>query len=220
MAYVDGIADDRIARHVQDCAYCAARAAAYRTLNRTLVAQLYRSTCPTPETLGDFHLNHLVPGQKLVVAKHLRTCALCQQELAQFGADSDDRSTVFHVVHGAIRRLLEAMRLEAPIEPSYARGAVGRRQEFRVGDSRLIMGYQPGVGVHGRLAGLIVSASQPDWPADRRLRLQLFRDELLIAEQTFNDLGHFVFESITPGHYDLLIDWNDSLILIADFEAL
>lgn len=224
MAFVDGVANRRVARHVAECAYCAARVAEYRALTLALTARLYRASCPAPELLGDFHLNLLSPGQKLVVAKHLRECALCRQELAQYLEDAEPTPSAAGTlagITGAFRGFIAALHLAPPLQPATLRGAPGRRQEFRVGENSVVIGYQPGSGVHGRLAGVI-----DPWPPaadlapDFSVHVQLFQEDMPISEQTTDELGHFVFEEVAPGRYDLLLDWLDDVVLIADVEAL
>lgn len=221
MAFVDGTANRRVARHVAECAHCAARVAEYRAL--ALAATLHRASCPASEALGDFHLNLLPPGQKLVVAKHLRECALCRQELAQYAENAEPFSSAtstFPNIAGAFRSFIAALYLAPPLQPATLRGAPGRRQEFRVGENSVVIGYQPS-GLCGRLVGVI-----DPWPPAANLapgfsvRVQLFQEEMPVGEQTTDELGHFVFDEVAPGRYDLLVDWLDDVVLIADVEAL
>ena len=40
-----------------------------------------------------------------------------------------------------------------------------------------------------------------------------------MGSERVNELGHFVFEDILPGEYDLTFDWQGQMILISRIEA-
>ncbi len=49
-------------------------------LERALSRKLYRVECPDPHVLGEYHLG--LRGDRPEVAAHVRSCRLCQEELA------------------------------------------------------------------------------------------------------------------------------------------
>src|SRR5437868_5479493 len=70
-----------VAEHVQQCAYCRARAEQLARLQQQLAAQLYRVVCPPPLELGEYHLGVLAPDRVATVEKHLAECLHCAREM-------------------------------------------------------------------------------------------------------------------------------------------
>jgi anti-sigma factor RsiW len=81
MAYADGDARAHVAAHVARCPACAAEAAALRRASRRLAQALLRFTCPSPQTLGQYHLDLLSPEARTRIAAHALECHHCAAEL-------------------------------------------------------------------------------------------------------------------------------------------
>lgn len=68
-------------QHVATCPACRARAETLAQQEAALVDQLYRSTCPTPEELRDYHLQLLTRSAGSNIGLHLARCPHCTREL-------------------------------------------------------------------------------------------------------------------------------------------
>ena len=53
---------------------------------QVLQSRLYRWDCPSPDALGDYHLNFVQPNEREVIEAHLRHCLLCRQEVETLAA--------------------------------------------------------------------------------------------------------------------------------------
>jgi hypothetical protein len=216
MAYVDGEADERVVNHIGRCALCAQEAEAYRRMQEILGVVVYRASCPSPETLGDFYLNALSPGQKLVVAKHLRECPHCAQELKEYSITSPEGISLGVMEHlkEAITSVIEPLLIPPRPQPAAVRGRTAHQRFYQADDLNIFIGFQPSTGRRGTLSGAII-------PPDQRLTLLagtqigLFRQDEPMGSEHVNELGHFVFEDISPGEYDLTFDWQGQMILIS-----
>jgi hypothetical protein len=51
-----------------------------------LQSRLYRWDCPSPDALGDYHLNIVQPNEREVIEAHLTHCLLCRQEVEALAA--------------------------------------------------------------------------------------------------------------------------------------
>jgi hypothetical protein len=81
MAYVDGDAPASVTAHVRGCPACAATAADLAWTQLRLRHAVARAGCPEPETLGEYELDLLAPGDRERVARHVRACARCDADL-------------------------------------------------------------------------------------------------------------------------------------------
>ena len=216
-AYVDGEAEPRVAGHVRRCAFCAGRAAAYRRMNAALVVALDRAACPAAETLGNFCLNALPAGQKLVVAKHLAECARCAAELPAFDrpASTDDWLAGLKGLTAVLKGVLVAAPI--PFRPqAAARGDVARQRYYQADGINISIGYRSETDRRGVLIGVILA---PAASAVAGLRVELFRGDEAVAAQVVDSLGHFVFEAVAPGAYDLAFDWGAQVVLVTGIRA-
>jgi anti-sigma factor RsiW len=82
MAAADGEADEHVLAHLRSCPSCTARVRQLRALQRQLLAQLYRATCPRSELLVDYCQGLLDPFERAAVTHHLALCPHCAAELA------------------------------------------------------------------------------------------------------------------------------------------
>jgi anti-sigma factor RsiW len=223
MAYVDGEADERVVNHIRRCAFCAEKAEAYRRMQEILGAALYRASCPLPETLGDFYLNVLPPGQKLVMAKHLRECPHCARELEEYSITSPEDISLGVMEHlkEAITSVIEALLIPPRLQPAAVRGRTAHQRFYRADDLNILLTFQPSASRRGTLTGVIIPRGA--WSGDLAQRLAslagtqigLFRQGEPMGSERVNELGHFVFEGILPGEYDLTFDWQGQMILIS-----
>jgi hypothetical protein len=227
MAYVDGEADQRVVNHIRRCAFCAEKAEAYGRIQETLRAVLHRTSCPSPETLGDFYLNVLPPGQKLVMAKHLRDCPHCARELEEYSITSPEDISLGVMEHlkETITSVIEALLIPPRPQPAAVRGRAAHQWFYRADDLNILSGFQPSAGRRGTLSGVIIPRGARSGDLAQRLsplvgtQIGLFKQDEPMRSEPVNELGHFVFEDIPPGEYDLTFDWQGQMILISRIEA-
>jgi len=216
-ACVDGEAGARIADHIERCAFCAEKVEAYRQTQGKLLAAYYRASCPSAETLGDFYLNSLASGQKLVVARHLQTCPHCARELGEYSA-SPDESALLDIVgrlKGTISQVVEAMLAPPPAQLLAARGHPAHRRLYSADGLKVLLGFHPSAGYRLTLAGVIIPAKEPPSPV-AGVQVELLRQGESVGIDPANELGHFVFPDIPSGEYDLMFDWHNQVILISE----
>jgi hypothetical protein len=244
-AYADGEAEPRVATHVRRCTFCQATVAVYRRMQPVLAVVLDRAACPAAETLGDFYLNALPAGQKLVVAKHLRECRQCAAELKEFDrpARRGEWLAGLKGLPGVLKGVLAATLV--PLRPqAVPRGDVTRPHYYRAGDLNISIGYRPITDRRGVLSGVIISPLQSSLtpvtalcpPVPPRLggegggergegrslagiHVTLFRQGEEISLQPADELGRFVFEDVPPGEYDLAFDWDERVVLVTGIKA-
>src|SRR5215208_1947417 len=80
---LDGLADRAVDDHLAGCAYCAARLAQARQADLLLHAGLRRFDCPMPQQLGSYLLKLLGQADARAIARHLKECARCTDELEE-----------------------------------------------------------------------------------------------------------------------------------------
>jgi len=220
MAYVDGEADKQVANHIRRCAFCAEKVQVYGRMQGRLVALFYRASCPSPETLGDFYLNVLPPGQKLVLAKHLRQCPHCARELQEYSIPPQESALpgLMERLKGTITGVIEALLIPPRPQPVRVRGRTAHQRFYRADDLNILIGFQPSAGRRGTLSGVIIPPKQR-LTSLAGIQIGLFRQDEVMGIEPLNELGHFVFESIPPGEYDLTFDWQGQMVLISKIGA-
>jgi hypothetical protein len=217
LAYAEGEASPAVQDHVQRCAHCAERAAVYSRLDQWLLAESYRTSCPTPDTLARWQLHLLPADEELSVAAHVRACPHCTHELEELAVvDNDLRSALLDLLPG-VSRWLEATLVTAPPRPAGQRGVSAPQQRYRAGDLDVFVGSQMEAGgrrLIGRLRPL----------ADQRVdavgvEVWLVQGGQALGSRFTDDLGHFVFPTVAPGQYDLGFDWQGQAVLIRGVEV-
>jgi hypothetical protein len=221
MRYVDGEADDPIVAHIKECLYCAEKASQWTVLQNRLRKQLYRSTCPTPMELGDYHLGLSPAPQVLVVAQHLRECPLCRREVAEleeFLAEPPSPTSFLEPAKVIIARLLGEQAGEPSSAPSFA-GVRGEEEEpfiYQAGDVRIVIEVQDDVEQMGlkTLLGLVTGLETNEFT------IQVSQGDQVIATTSVDEIGNFIISHLTPGHYQLILDGPNMEIRIQSLPVL
>jgi len=81
LAYLAGDANAAINAHLAMCHACQQRAATLAAQERRLTATLYRRECPPSLTLSEYQLGLLPATESRTIARHLRHCPHCTNEL-------------------------------------------------------------------------------------------------------------------------------------------
>ena len=217
MAYADGLADEAVAQHVRRCPACARQADELAALQATLTAELYRRGCPAPEQLIAYHQRELGGGTALVVAQHLRQCPHCARELA--GLARGERSGPLGWLQAAVGRvdavLVSPQRggtgpRQAGLQAATVRGDRPGPQVYRAGEVELILSQHASPAQLPRqdLSGLVhVGGEVPATVAGARV--ELYRDEGLIAITEVSRRGQFRFDAVAPAGYEISLVWGE-----------
>ncbi len=241
VAYADGQTSRSIQAHLARCPHCAAQVIAYRRTLALLRTALYRRACPAPEQLGLYQLNLLLAAERLVMARHMRECPHCAQELEEL-ARMGDQPSLLEKLRGAVGTI-EAVLLPLPRPQTVPlRGAAPALQRFRVAlDSGegvdVHIGVQPGHDrgtrtVMGRLAPHVEALRTPllDTALTAQTALSttalgttapplaLGQEVWLLRGQeawaaTVEADGTFVFEQVEPGEYAVGLEWQGRTVL-------
>jgi anti-sigma factor RsiW len=228
VAYAEGDAPERIVEHVRRCPSCAAEAERYAHADRRLRGTFYRLGCPSPQTIGEYHLNLLSPTERQDVAAHLLECPRCADELRTlrefFRGDLVDEAALSPSLASRVRRIVATL---VPASPGPARvalrGAADQSMRtYRAGDLTITVAWRPG-SQPGRatLVGLLL----PDGDGsveDREARLiagtapGAERREGTARVERTDELGNFLFDDVRPGTYRLEIDLPAATVVVED----
>jgi len=167
-----------------------------------LSAVFYRRSCPAPETLGDYHLGRLAPGDRLAVALHLRECPHCTAELARYAASSDETDGVLSGLVGEVRsalaRLVSRVAWATPsadlaLAPAL-RGAPSPQQTYQADGVRVILEVQPALSGYRRkrLLGKVE-------PSAAGIGADLWYGAEMLDSRTVGQDGYFTFDRLRPG---------------------
>ena len=226
VSYVDGEANDSVVAHIKQCTYCSERANRLTLLQNSLRKQLYRSTCPTPMELGDYHLGLLPAPQVLVVAQHLRECPLCRREMAEleeYLMEPSPQTSLPDLVRVIIARLLGGREVDQEQEefssaPAFA-GLRGEGEEpfiYQAGDVRIVIEVQDDVEQMGlkSLLGLVTGLESNEFT------IQVGQGDQLIATTSVDEIGNFLISHLAPGHYKLILTGPNMEIHIQSLPVL
>ncbi len=177
-------------------------------IDQAMTAQLYRITCPPSAQLGEYHLQMLPAAEATAVAQHLRTCPHCAQELVQLQTYLHELApeltyTLREKVQIWIAQRLPSGLAGGPgLAPAMAlRGEVEEPLMFEAGDYQLNLEIQddPANPGHKAILGLVVGV------AELAFQAQLWQNGRRLQETAVDELGNFVFDSVPPGTYDLIL---------------
>jgi hypothetical protein len=181
-----------VIEHIHRCPACARQAQELAALQVTLIAKLYRASCPTSDQLVAYQRGELRGNDKLTVAQHLRQCPHCARELAVLAHDkSEDVSS--------------CERSQAAIEIHVVPGTVHPApQVYQLCDTEIAVTQHASQTHPGRwdLSGRVqVGGQVPEsigWTT-----VELYHDGELIATAAVSPRGQFSFRDLEPGDYDL-----------------
>ena len=213
----------RVEAHLARCPHCAAQVEVYRRTAAVMHAALYRASCPAPERLALYQLSLLSAREQLVVARHVRECPHCQQDLVALAREADwglpgDRPSLLERLQRAVDSI-EAALLPAPSSLTLGlRGAAPAAQRFHVEGLDILVMIQPGHAkgyrtVRGRLLPE-QRADPPEWGPEA----WWMESELARAAQ-IDARGTFCFEEVEPGAYSVGLEWRGQAVLIRGIEV-
>lgn len=215
LAYLDGELEAENAQKIEASGGYEQRLQTLATEQRQLARALHRSTCPEPQTLGEFQFGLLPESETESVAAHLSICPHCTAELQQLteylsDVEPDLEYTFLERMKVLVARLLPAAGSEAPFAtggPALAgvRGSAGEPLFFEAGDVQITLEVQDDVAAtaHKSILGLVTGADSEGW------QVSLWREDEQLATTTVDDLGNFIFDRVPPASYRLLLRGDD-----------
>lgn len=218
--FLDGEANTQVAAHLEHCPYCHERADDMARAHDELRTYLYRITCPSPETLRDYHFDFLSPIQISDVTQHLARCPHCTRELAILN------DYLGEIVPSALTRAVEKVKVLVaqliggglpPLSPAFSgvRGAGEEPYMYQADDVQISLEVQADNERAGRkvVTGLIFGV------VSDRLQVHLWQSDQLLATAPVDDVGSFVFSHLIPGHYELILSGQQMKILIPELQV-
>lgn len=173
-----------------------------------LSAVFYRRSCPQPETLGDYHLGRLAPGERLALALHLRECPHCTAELALYAGETSDRvGDLVDVARSVLANLVSRVAWATPsagqaLAPAL-RGAPYAPQTYQTEGVQVILEVQPAISGYRRkrLLGKVELFSG-------MIGADLWNETELLDSLAVGRDGYFAFDRLKPGKYFLCLRGN------------
>jgi len=170
-----------------------------------LTTVFYRLSCPVADTLGDYHLGRLAPGQRLAAALHLRECPHCAAELALYAApDSEIATRPRDIQTGLLGQISRV--LWAQLRSAAAPALRGQRSAQRLYETN---GWRILLEVQGALTGYrrkrLIGRIEPGGDA---LGVELWDMTGVLDSFLIGPEGYFTFERLKPGAYYLCLRRN------------
>jgi hypothetical protein len=244
LAYLAGeIVRPIVQQHLSRCQSCSAKLADFRRVERSLTRKLYRLDCPPNQVLGEYQLGLLANEQASAVKLHLSSCVLCSVEIAtlsQFLANDPmlvERVAVQpslsnnHVSHslepsfghlrnvtsGQIQRVIATFLAPQP-RLAYQREIASTEvwpRNYSAEDFHISIQLDNGTSRRDSLQLIgFVTHKGSSLESLQGIPVLLSSENDVVYKQNIDDLGNFVFSSITPASYTLELQLPDCTIVI------
>ena len=244
LAYLAGdVVRPVVQQHLSRCQSCSAKLEDFRRVERSLTRKLYRLDCPSNQVLGEYQLGMLSNEQASSVKLHLSTCVLCSVEVAtlsQFLANDPmlvERATIqpslsnnhgSHAVTPAMSNLRniasgQIRRVVATFIPPQPRFAYQREiastevwpRSYSAEDFHISIQLDKGTGRNDSLQLIgFVTRKGSSLGSLQGIPVVLSTETDVVYKQNIDELGNFVFASISPATYTLELQLPDSTIVI------
>lgn len=208
--YIEGEAEEAVVAHINECLFCSDRARQWTLLQNRLRRQFYRTTCPTPMELGDYHLGLLPAPRVLVIAQHVRECALCRREVVHLDeyltelASQQGRPAPVRVLIGRLIGGQSGELLSTPALRGDAKGPL----IFAADGIVVTLDVQPSQNEQVAILGQVAAEDQDQWTG---AVVRISQDNMPDLTVSLDDLGSFGFEDVRPGSVHLKITSSDGI---------
>ncbi|MFQ5856036.1 MAG: hypothetical protein ACE5LU_10370 [Anaerolineae bacterium] len=228
LTYVDSEADQQVVAHIDRCPHCREKARRLARLQDRLTARLFRVTCPSPEELGEYHLQVLPSERADAVARHLAECPHCTHEVVQLKAYLRELAPTLEPSRlGQVKeraRVLIAQLVSggeggalplAPV-PAGIRGEEEGPYIYQAGDVQIAIEVQDDTDQPHRrvILGLVTGTEDT-----RVLEAHLWQADQSLVTVPVDDLGNFVIPHLVRGDHELIISGPDMEIHIQSLEV-
>ncbi len=232
-----------VQQHLARCQSCSVKLADFRRFERSLTRKLYRLGCPSNQVLGEYQLGMLSNEQASSVELHLSTCVLCSVEIAslsQFLANDPmlvervavqsslsnnhglysvkpSLSHLRNITSGQIRRVIATF---IPPQPrfAYQREIASTEvwpRSYAAEDFQISIQLDKGTSRKDSLQLIgFVTRKGSSLESLQGIPVVLSSEMDVVYKQNIDELGNFVFSSITPASYTLELQLPDSTIVI------
>lgn len=192
-AALDGEAASEVLQHLERCPGCSGRLQRAGQLESALRAGLWRWECPSPQALGDYHLQLLHTDQRAAVARHLDTCPHCAAELADLraflaaGPAPAARPRPFRLPR--LPRPGELVAALVPQTPVMAlRGSSAGQVTARASGIAIFLEFQPAASGFELTGQIIAEKKQDEWVG---ALAELRQADALICTATLDEFSEF-----------------------------
>jgi hypothetical protein len=233
-----------VQQHLLRCQRCSSQLAEYRRMELSLTGKLYRWDCPPNQLLGEYQLELLGNDLAAAVKIHLSNCEFCAAELAtliQFLADDPmlvERVSVQpsslnnHQVPQEAKHLVNRLRdrsgtqvrrITATLLPPQPRFAYQRHvgdseiwpRRYTAEDFSISIQVERGTSRRGSLQLIgFVTRKGAVLEALQGVPVVLSSQTSAVYTQSIDELGNFVFSSVSPATYTLELQLPESTIVI------
>ncbi|HEX9134197.1 MAG TPA: hypothetical protein VF844_18045 [Ktedonobacteraceae bacterium] len=233
-----------VQRHLSGCQHCSSQLADLRRMELSLTSKLYRRDCPPNQVLGEYQLGLLGNDIATAVRMHLGACVLCAAEmtvLAQFLANDpilvervpvQPSSLNNHHAPQEVKPLVgrlrdrtgaQVRRIIAAILPpqprfAYQRDVAGTEvwpRRYTAEDFSISIQIERGASRRDSLQLIgFVTRMGASLEALQGIPVVLSSQANAVYTQNIDELGNFVFSSISPETYTLELQLPDSTIVI------
>lgn len=184
--------------------------------DKTLFAHLFRTECPTPLELGEWHLNLVDANRAQAIRSHLDICPHCEEELAAITAVvskplfQDAPAMRGRSLLKRIIMKLEALVGDAAGQMAFAPAMRGNSWSvcYAGGDYLLSLTRQQTIS-GGALIGSILAN-------DLTGHATLKQGRSVVYETQLTESATFSFDDITPGFYELVIATPDAELIVPE----
>jgi|GEM_PF-1466934 len=214
--YITGIADAELRAGIEMSPACVQAAAELRSDLSPLFTAVKTLGCPAPSQLIAYQTRETSGIERLVLYRHIDSCAECQDELELLHAvdavDGQQKKNPF-------TRLIEAVLQPMQALPQPLRGDP---QTYQAGDLQvnLTISRDPTQRYHWRLRGQVRSNDGRKFVDIEQIILTAQKSTLQTfapssqQSTTLNEHGSFSFADIATGLYELAIITSDAELLI------
>jgi hypothetical protein len=233
-----------VEQHLSRCQGCSAKLANYRRMELSLTSKLYRWDCPPNKVLGEYQLGLLNKELTTAVTLHLSSCMLCAMEIAalsQFLANdpmlaervsmrpaSPNNHRSSQEVKSLVRRLrdvsdVQTRRVIAVLLPPQPRFASQREvvstevwpRSYSAEDFNISIQLERGASRRDPLQLFgFVTRKGTALESLQGIPVILSSETNAVYKQNIDELGNFVFSSLSPATYTLELLLPDSTIVI------
>ena len=216
--FIEGTAPQPVRDHIARCPACAAEVKALAQVDRALRERLFRASCPSADALLGYVTRTLPTDERKRIARHIKECPHCAAEVRELQqAEITSVSLLWEQVIRTARAIIEAIViLPRPELAPALRGTPHPLGLFRAGDLDIALGIEAsGPGPVFRIRGRVMKQGSPASEAVGH-PVRLIQQDTVIARQQVDELGYFVFEGVSPGRYELVLDYADADVVIRD----
>lgn len=233
-----------VVQHITKCHHCSSQVTNYRQIELMLTSKLYRWDCPPNQILGEYQLGLLTSDLATAVKIHLSTCVLCTAEVATLNAflandpmlvehasvipstmnNHHPAHTAEHVLNqirdqasAGVRRIIAAWQPTQPrlaFQREIAASAWPRR--YTAEDVNISIQIERGKSRTNslQLIGFVTRSGAALEALQGTPVLLSSQTSTMHNTQNIDELGNFIFPSLTPATYTLELQFPENTIVI------